>query len=151
MLTTLYSQAENADPRDPVYPANLSAALFEMGDYVGCMNAIHRSWKLLMEKQEMNAGLVVRLSTRLARALSNGARAGTLSRETLNRHENQIGKLHATAAEKLASVGSAGVEEEWGRAWSNWEVVRTEMEAYPEKGPACLSDLSRLPMFCKPL
>ena len=144
-------QAEKADPRDPLYPSNLSAALFEMGDYAGSASAVLRSWHLLQERQDMKADLVIRLSTRLARALCHGARAGTPLQELLTRSEDEIEQLQVVAAERLSVDGNVNMKEEWRRAWKDWETVRAEMAECVEKGEVCSSGLSRLPVFCKPL
>jgi hypothetical protein len=48
-VDALIVQAEKFDGTNPVYPSNLSAALFELGDYKGCTDAILRSWSLQPE------------------------------------------------------------------------------------------------------
>ena len=146
------SQAEKADPRDPVYPSNLSAALFESGDYAGSADAVLRSWKLLEERGDMASDLVVRLSIRLARALCHGARARLPLHDTLTRNSTEIEQLKATAAEKLSDGGKTALREESCRAWKVWEATHAEMTQDAEgKTQACLHGLSRLPLFCKPL
>ncbi|KAJ7247121.1 hypothetical protein B0H12DRAFT_1072962 [Mycena haematopus] len=70
-------QGEKLDPVNPIYPSNLSAALFEMGSYNECISAILRSFAHLDSALEENSSLASRLSTRLAKSLSYSFAAGT--------------------------------------------------------------------------
>ncbi|KAJ7311762.1 hypothetical protein DFH08DRAFT_973846 [Mycena albidolilacea] len=74
-----YKQAEKLDPTNPVYPSNLSAALFEMGSYNECASAILRSFALLdlSSSSEEKSSLAPRLSAQLAKSLSQALAAGT--------------------------------------------------------------------------
>ncbi|KAJ7222756.1 hypothetical protein B0H12DRAFT_1241063 [Mycena haematopus] len=72
-----YQQGEKLDPVNPIYPSNLSAALFEMGSYNECISAILRSFAHLDSALEENSSLASRLSTRLAKSLSYSFAAGT--------------------------------------------------------------------------
>lgn len=62
-------QAENADPGVAVYPSNLSAALFESGDYPACIAAISRA--TMLATTGGNDGLLTKLSPRMVRAISH--------------------------------------------------------------------------------
>ncbi|KAJ7452811.1 hypothetical protein FB451DRAFT_1373943 [Mycena latifolia] len=76
LATQRYQQAEQLDHANPVYPSNLSAALFEMGDYSACVAAILRSCSQLDFETNTNAALASRLSVRLAKSLSQAFAAG---------------------------------------------------------------------------
>lgn len=147
-------QAEKADPSDPVYPSNLSAALFEVGDYVGCVNAVLRSWALLNNKSDTKPDLLVRLSTRLAKALCHGVRDGSLDENSLASTQPDV-KLVMQEATSCASGWSSSTSEAaieaLNRAWNEWNLTAAEMDEYSAKRPVSLSGLSRLPLFCQPL
>ncbi|TBU53623.1 hypothetical protein BD310DRAFT_887493 [Dichomitus squalens] len=144
----LYSKAERADPRDPVYPSNLSAALYETGDYAGCVDAVLRSWDLLKDKDDAKPDLIRRLSMRLARSLCHGVRAGTITQDVLTKHKEDIMLLQEAAAECPTSAATGG---EHAHVWEDWETVKLEIDDYAQKADTCLDKLSRLPLFCKPL
>ncbi|OJT04030.1 hypothetical protein TRAPUB_5266 [Trametes pubescens] len=111
-----YSQAKQADPTDPVYPSNLSAALYEVGDYAGCIDAVLRAWRIL-DGKDTKPDLLVRLSNRLAKALSLGVRAMTISQTDL--HANEAGIQELRKAAKTASEGL-------GNATTAEDLVRTD-------------------------
>ncbi|PIL28785.1 hypothetical protein GSI_08829 [Ganoderma sinense ZZ0214-1] len=144
----LYAKAEHADPIDPVYPSNLSAALYEIGDYAKCADAVMRSWNLLKDKTDAKPDLILRLSTRLAKSLCHGVRAGTVSQDSLVKYKEDIMLLQEAAAKRPASAAAG---QEHGRVWEDWETVKLEMDDYAKKGEACLGGLSRLPLFLKSL
>ncbi|TFK84364.1 hypothetical protein K466DRAFT_527460 [Polyporus arcularius HHB13444] len=147
-----YFKAEKADPRDPVYPSNLSAALFETGDYAACAEAVLRAWKLLKAKSDAKHDLIVRLSSRLAKALCYGARAGSITVSDVSTHEAAIEELRkASITGKPSTSTSAPTDDALVRVWDEWAAIRSEMVAYAQKGDACLGGLSRLPMFSKAL
>lgn len=106
-----------------------------------------RSWTLLRDKSDAKPELLVRLSTRLAKALCHGARAGRITREYLAAHAADIQQLHESAT----STSSTAPSTELSKVWEEWEGMQTEVSDYIAKGPACLSGLSHLPLFCKPL
>ncbi|KAJ7480716.1 hypothetical protein FB451DRAFT_152684 [Mycena latifolia] len=87
-------------PTNPVYPSNLSAALFEEGDCLSCVTNIDRWRKLHGSKKPPSSGentatpdpdpsidhnkaLALRLSGRLAKALSHGVRSGSVSQKQM--------------------------------------------------------------------
>ena len=104
-------QAENADPSDPVYPSNLSAALYEIGDYAKCVDAVIRSWNLLKDKADVKPELIIRLSTRLAKSLCHGVCAGTITADNLAKHKEAVMLLQEAATERPASA-AVGEEHE---------------------------------------
>lgn len=105
----------------------------------------------MQEKEDEKAELVVRLSTRLARALCHGVRAGSVLSSTYTANEEDLEMLQVAAAAKLSTSGNTSSKEEWRRAWKDWENAHAEIEEYGDQGDACLSALSRLPLFCKAL
>lgn len=149
LTQNLIEQAEKADARDPDYPSNLSAALFEVGDYLGCVGAVLRAWRRLKDLSDKPEGLVLRLSVRLAKAHCHGARAGTISMDHLMFSEIDIDEMRSAATRAFVDDGS---HETLLRAWPEWSVTRSELGGdYRQKREACLVGFSRLPIFCKPL
>ncbi|KAF8876825.1 hypothetical protein BD779DRAFT_1475455 [Infundibulicybe gibba] len=137
-----FAQAEIADSTDVVYPSNLSAALYEMGDYAACLKAIVRAWRLLSLSDSQASGpLVQRLSTRLAKALCHGGRCGTITRLIVDAPANQ----RATA--ELSSKGGSNC------AWDEWNAL---VDGYGNSDWDKISHqakigLSRLPIFRCPV
>lgn len=143
-------QAEKADSSDPVYPSNLSAALYETGDYAGCVSAILRSWKLLNSQRDTRRDLVVRLSSRLAKALCFSARSNPSSR-AFALDVADIKELKEFSLKSSSDAPSSSAIEELRRAWQDWETAESEVDALVQRGDLCLAALSRLPLFLKPL
>lgn len=141
-----YSQAEQTDPTDPVYPSNLSAALYEIGDYAGCTDAVLRAWRLL-EGKDTKPDLLVRLSNRLAKALSLGVRARAISQTD----EAGIKELRKAAETASVGVGNATAAEDLARTWEEWDATAPDVKAFAEQSDVAISSLSRLPLFSKPL
>ncbi|KAI0634386.1 hypothetical protein C8Q77DRAFT_1217561 [Trametes polyzona] len=142
--------AEKADPNDPVYPSNLSAALFEVGDYSGCVVAILRSWRLLRPQRDSKGDLVARLSSRLAKTLCFAARSDPEAIRTTKLYASDIAKLkeYSLKATSGASPVDIGELHRW---WNEWEASKTGLGCFEEKKSKCLAALSRLPLFMKPL
>ncbi|KAJ7663880.1 hypothetical protein DFH06DRAFT_1393704, partial [Mycena polygramma] len=136
-----YAKAEELNPTNPVYSSNLSASLFEEGDYVSCAKAINR-WCHLEEAKTMknaNPNLGLRLSARLAKALSHGARGGFVQQNLLHEIDATIRELKA-----LTETG----EPELRRLWNDWD--RVEAEASDRDSTAAARErFSTLPMFRK--
>lgn len=149
------AQAEKANSKDPVYPSNLSAALYEIGDYLACASAILRSWKLLQDQSESatKPDLIIRLSTRLAKALTFAVLSKMATKADLDAYEGGIATLRERSfAIPTASTGSAvNAVDELSRAWQQWDVVQSEGDERTQKSEACLRNLSKLPIFMKPL
>ncbi|KAK0441234.1 uncharacterized protein EV420DRAFT_1769052 [Desarmillaria tabescens] len=70
-----YRQAEEINLRDAVFPSNLSAALYELGDYCGSFEAICRA----VQQPDCSSNLHQRLSPRMAKCHIYGTRSGTIS------------------------------------------------------------------------
>ncbi|KAJ7218678.1 hypothetical protein GGX14DRAFT_437608 [Mycena pura] len=104
-----YQEAEKLEPTNPIYPSNLSAALFEMGNYTECASAILRCCSHL--DFETQAPLASRLSIRLAKALSQSFAAGN----SIAIHEN---------TPEIARVEQAGpTEGPDATVWSFWRNI----------------------------
>ena len=121
--STNQSQAESMDPSDPVYPSNLSAALYEIANYADCVKAILRAWTLL--QSDPKPGLLVRLSTRLAKALCNGFRGGMISSKWMQEHGSLIGDLEASATGICSTDVDAASLSELTHVWREWKRLRS--------------------------
>lgn len=141
-----YKKAEAAAPNDAVYPSNLSAALYEMGDYAACFEAICRSVKRLPEP-DANPSLSLRLSTRLAKSLSYGVRSGTISSDVLQQSSGAIQALERKFNEALSK--SSEVPGDTVRAWKDWKRVEKEIEAVSRGRDAAQDRLVRIPIAKK--
>ncbi|TFK84368.1 hypothetical protein K466DRAFT_654782 [Polyporus arcularius HHB13444] len=146
-----YEKAEKADPSSPVYPSNLSAALYEAGDYLRCVDAVLRSWKLLETCPEAQPDLVAKLSIRLAKALCHGVSARAITHDLVTRRQDEICKLQDCATKLPAQGKTKKPDEDFTRVWDEWIHMESDLKSYDEKREACLRGFSRLPMFCKPL
>ncbi|KAI0719792.1 hypothetical protein C8T65DRAFT_725210 [Cerioporus squamosus] len=144
----LYKKAEQCDPKGYVYPSNLSAALYELGDYPGSIDAVIRSWRLCRDKPDANVDFITRLSMRLGKALCHGSRAGTVTSEFLRRIAGDIRQIREASTEATAK---AAQYEELKRVWDEWMTVYRELVPCAANAPTSLSGLSRLPLFFKPL
>ncbi|KAI0357702.1 hypothetical protein OH77DRAFT_1421794 [Trametes cingulata] len=140
----LYAKAERFDPSDPVYPSNLSAALYEAGDYLGCVSAVSRAWRLLREQPDAKPDLCTRLSARLVKALCVSVQSQPSSKESLKEYEVHIQELQDRAL-------SSSPDGDLARAWRDWEAMTAKAEERARRSEISLSGLSRLPLFMKPL
>lgn len=121
-LTSSY-QAEEADPEDPVYPSNLSAALYETADYLACAKAVLRSWKLLKDSSTAKQDLISRLSTRLAKCLAHGLLDGSISDDFVEDHVDDISQLRKASLENAPAISTAPASAELSKAWKLWDSV----------------------------
>ncbi|KAI0738399.1 hypothetical protein C8Q80DRAFT_1124983 [Daedaleopsis nitida] len=140
--------AEEVDDSDPVFPSNLSAALFELGEYKGCVEAILRAWRHMQNSETTTEALVVRLSTRLAKAACHGAHAHKIQAGDPATLHPEVDKLRSAA---LSIVANDASQETLRNAWEEWAITETDMSDLSGKRDACLAGLSRLPMFCRAL
>ncbi|KAJ7609070.1 hypothetical protein FB45DRAFT_945295 [Roridomyces roridus] len=137
-----YSDAQKLDPKSSVYPSNLSAALFEEGDYLSCISAIDRWWRLYrpadFEENPLgpDSRVSLRLAGRLAKALGHAVRNGSLS--TLRLHD-----LRDTIAE--LRIVSAAVD---GAPSLEWDVI-DDVVGRHEKAAEARTRFSTLPIFRK--
>ncbi|KAI0366581.1 hypothetical protein BV20DRAFT_1124210 [Pilatotrama ljubarskyi] len=144
-------QAEKVETIDPVYPSNLSAALHEVADYAGAVDAVLRAWKKLREKGDAKPDLVLRLSSRLAKALCLGVRARTISRDAISAREADIRALRDAAVNGLPEGSKTAAQEELLLVWREWDATGPDAEAFSQKSDQAAAALLRLPLFSKPL
>ncbi|RDB17580.1 hypothetical protein Hypma_001021 [Hypsizygus marmoreus] len=125
--------AEKLDPTNPVYPSNLSAALYELGDYAGCINAILRSWSLDPEPT-----LAAKLSTRLAKALSHALQNSTIDDVYITNHLSGIEALEGLSS----NLSSEGVD-----AWTLCNRIRSKADHYKDLSREARIRFSRMPIY----
>lgn len=135
-------QAEKAAPQEAVYPSNLSAALYELGDYPGCFQAICRATNNCPDS-EANSNLLSRLSLRLAKTLAHGVRRGDISPQSI-----QDGSTVLERLKKSADAGSS-TNTDLVRAWNDWKRVEDETETVAKGAASARTRLSQLPIFRK--
>ncbi|KAJ6507320.1 hypothetical protein C8R47DRAFT_1100924 [Mycena vitilis] len=141
-----YTEAEELCPTNPVYSSNLSAALFEEGDYLSCIMAIDRWWKLCrpadfeenLQSPSLDSRLALRLSSRLVKALCHGVRSGVVGQQCTH-------DLGVTIAE-LRRVGGMGEDI---NLWSDWDRISREPGDWNENSAEARARLSALPIFRK--
>ncbi|KZV73536.1 hypothetical protein PENSPDRAFT_648881 [Peniophora sp. CONT] len=139
----LYQKAEDAVPTDPVYPSNLSAALYEAADYAGAFSAILRSWSLLQNANETKNVLALRLSTRLARTLANGLSYGSFSLGDVNDATAGVQGLRARADE-----GDEPANVEARRLWKEWDILCERANSIGEEDrQQAKIDVARMPLL----
>ena len=136
VLNIDYHQAEKLDPDSPVYPSNLSSALYELGDYASCMEAILRSWAL-----EPGPELSLRLSTRLAKALSQGVQNGSIQPSVIEQNEPAIKEL-----ERFSTTDNVDAIQ----AWKIWKNVKKGLGHHSDLVREAKFRFSKLPIF-KPM
>ncbi|KAJ3551566.1 hypothetical protein NM688_g4626 [Phlebia brevispora] len=124
-----YTKAEHADTKNAVYPSNLSAALYEIGDYHASAEAILRSWKLLDASPDANQSMITRLSTRLAKCLSHGLLGKQVSDAFLGECDAAIEHFKKSSID----LASAPFKAELENAWKLWDNVRRGDEASREE------------------
>ncbi|KAI0366568.1 hypothetical protein BV20DRAFT_1055566 [Pilatotrama ljubarskyi] len=135
-----YAKAEQLEPDDPVYPSNLSAALYESGDYAGCASAVLRAWNILRDKRDARRDLVLRQSARLAKALCFFVQSQPGSRDCLKARKDDIRAI------REYSLSCASNED-----LSDWDVTDVESDVGAHGRDLCLNKMSRLPLFIKHL
>ncbi|VDB92191.1 unnamed protein product [Peniophora sp. CBMAI 1063] len=146
---SLYKQAEDLKPSDSVFPSNLSAALYEIADYEGCFRAILRSWSALCatKNERSNETLALRLSTRLAKTMTNGLVTGALS-DAMGEVEN--GPQAVASLREQADVcmeASAEARSQAIKAWQDWDTVFAEsMRVGDAEKRRAQTDVARLPV-----
>ncbi|KZV73527.1 hypothetical protein PENSPDRAFT_648877 [Peniophora sp. CONT] len=146
---TFYKQAEQLDPGDPVFASNLSAALFEIADYEGCFRAIVRSWAALCAaKNETPSGtLPLRLSTRLAKTMTNGIVTGALS-DAMGEVEGGPQAVASLREQSDVCIdASAEARSQASKAWQDWDIVFAEsMRVGEAEKRRAQVDIARLPV-----
>jgi hypothetical protein len=131
-----YAEAEALDSENPVFPSNLSAAQYEIGEYSACADAILRSWS-----RKPDSALVAKLSTRLAKALCHAAQAGTWNVSNMEEHAS------AVSAIEEAGKQSAADHSESDQAWLLWHRVQADLKDHDQLCHEAKVRLSRFPIF----
>ncbi|SJL02420.1 uncharacterized protein ARMOST_05747 [Armillaria ostoyae] len=129
-----YEQAEKAAPDNAIFPSNLSAALYETGDYAGSYRAIMRSAKLLSDLSSSN--LATKLSTRLSKVVSYGLRNGTISPKDYRDYEEVIEQLRQ----------ATGNSEE---VWRDYDRAINEHDTVVQRASSARRNLASLPIARK--
>lgn len=124
-----------------MYSSNLSAALYEAGDYTACFLAIIRSSKLLLAETDRNNNLIDRVSTRLARTLRYGIRSGRLSYRFVT-SDSAKGIIA-----ELKRIQETSENADLKKAWEEWEQVENTMDKVAEESASARERLVRLPSF----
>ncbi|TCD61538.1 hypothetical protein EIP91_008282 [Steccherinum ochraceum] len=140
----LFAKAESLDPTDPVYPSNLSAALYENGQYADAIRAILRSWLLLKPLAQDKPDLVTRLFTRLGKALAQGIASGQVDAAFLK--EQQLGMeslKHAVVKLALEKPEDAALVESV-RAWPDLLDLNAQVDGREEVVKAGLKRFSKI-------
>ncbi|TCD63142.1 hypothetical protein EIP91_005901 [Steccherinum ochraceum] len=137
----LYRKAESIAPREAVYPSNLSAAHYELGDYAASLQAIQRAFENIPSTEDVSP-LAIRLSTRLAKVLSHGVRDGSISSEMLKDTSEMLSRI-STLAE------NPDFGQELGAAWKDWRRVESEKERVSRGAAGAKAHLSSLPILRK--
>lgn len=122
-----------------MYPSNLSAALYELGDYSACVAKIIRSWELM--QLAVNQPLALRLSSRLAKALCHGVQAGSILPEQIWSHSTAIDQLEAVV---LQVSDSNAQSQDCARLWKQWRIADSGDRSVLVSD--ALSRLSRVPI-----
>ncbi|TCD63143.1 hypothetical protein EIP91_005902 [Steccherinum ochraceum] len=137
----LYIAAESFAPGEAVYPSNLSAAFFELGDYAASFQAIRRAFQNISNTDDV-LPLSARLSIRLAKVLSHGVRDGSISSEMLKDDGEILDRVSA-----LVDKPDAGGE--LVAAWKAWQRVDREREKVLRGTASAKARLLSLPIFRK--
>ncbi|KAF5371689.1 hypothetical protein D9758_003390 [Tetrapyrgos nigripes] len=138
----LYKRAESTAPQDPVYPSNLSAALYELGDYSACFQAICRAVSNASNPKDDHSSLLSRLSLRMAKSLSLGSRNGMINTFTIEKEK--------TAVERLKTLGkSSDPKSELAITWEQWRRVEEEAKSVSNGVEEAKTRLTRLPLYRK--
>ncbi|GAW05069.1 hypothetical protein LENED_006903 [Lentinula edodes] len=149
-----YAKAESQTPQDPVFSSNLSAALYELGDYAGCVHAICRAAKKVQalqdDDQEKNLVLLQKLSSRLPKAFIHGILIESIDASSLGLEDDG----EKDVLERLRSVGagtsSSNPDSDTSRLWEQFQRVRDERSAISEVDVVnARHRLADLPIFKK--
>lgn len=90
-----------------------------MGGYSGSVKAICRCWKIL--SSESYPALALKLSIRIAKALSQGARNGSISSDLLENDAQVIDQLEVIALQQPAALSESIPEQV--RVWKDWKFI----------------------------
>ncbi|KAJ2921754.1 hypothetical protein H1R20_g15338, partial [Candolleomyces eurysporus] len=106
-----YKEAVALDPKSLVYPSNLSAALYELGQYSSCVETVLVAWKLIESPINDLSGIAKKLSSRLAKALVLGLQDGTIPSSLVRENCAEIESIRAISPDDPSWAVYAGLEE----------------------------------------
>lgn len=132
-----------------MYPSNLSAALYELGDYKGSYEAICRSADLLT-KEQWESPLAKRLSARIAKCLRYGARSGVITPDMAEKAPAVCDKLRSTGRQPSGD-SAPGTAADAASAWDEWDFVKGEMNKVTGNANDARGRLAQMPIFRKPV
>ncbi|CAA7262627.1 unnamed protein product [Cyclocybe aegerita] len=137
-----YLEATRKDGAEPKYPSNASAALFEQGKYVPCVETIIKAWRRLSDKNNSRMptasdALAIKPATRLAKCNLNG-----FTRRLISPHATP-----STAEEQQRSEIEARIEQfvylgrededskvkEMLTVWQQWRAIRFDCAQHSTK------------------
>ncbi|TCD64568.1 hypothetical protein EIP91_003895 [Steccherinum ochraceum] len=136
-----YQKAEAAAPTEAVYPSNLSATFFELGDYSSCFQSICRAVQKLGDSEDVSP-LFSRLSTRLAKTLCFGTCAGQISSESVQSNAEVIKRL-------ASAVNKSGSSEDLVSSWADWTRMEKDLKKMGAAAAQARTRFSNLPIFRK--
>ncbi|SJL14510.1 uncharacterized protein ARMOST_17971 [Armillaria ostoyae] len=101
-----YRQAQESSPEDPIYTSNLSAALYELGDYSNAFNAVCLA---VTKSDPESPDFLQRLSARMAKCLLYG----TIDRKVVSQAAIIVNKLESRHSSK---------------EWKMWRALESEAD-----------------------
>lgn len=139
-----------------MFSSNLSAALYELGDYAGCVHAICRAAKIVQalqnknDDQEKNLVLLQKLSSRLPKAFIHGILNGSIDASSLG----LVDEGEKDVLERLRFVGegtgSSNPDSDTSRLWKQFQGFRDERSSISEVDVVkARHRLADLPIFKK--
>ncbi|KAF8970584.1 hypothetical protein BDZ97DRAFT_1753793 [Flammula alnicola] len=147
-----YSEATKLDRKEPKYPSNLSAVLYELGRYSECVKVIYISWQRLRAQNTVDGKLStppeldplgLKLATRFAKAKSNGSSSKAISLhaepsvDTAPAGSERVFQSLGADIEKFALLERAGhVDARIGDlrwAWEQWRAIRHHCSRHTAK------------------
>ncbi|PPQ68988.1 hypothetical protein CVT25_009173 [Psilocybe cyanescens] len=131
----LNADATKIGPNEPKYPSNLSAVLYELGQYLECITAIRKAWTRLRARNPTEGKLptpiesdplAIKLATRFAKANVN-----TVASKAASLHDMLSPDVDLdTDIEKFVKLEREGSDDtkiqEMKAAWDQWQNLRDE-------------------------
>ncbi|KAK0218347.1 hypothetical protein EDD85DRAFT_797736 [Armillaria nabsnona] len=118
----LYGKAEKLEPKNAIYPSNLSAAYYD----------------------EPSPALAIELVTRLSKTLSCGVQSGSITLKDLEDNLSTVNELWVIA-ETSASTSNSNASPEASSAWDEWKRVAQDFERVKNGAQDARSRLAALP------
>ncbi|KAJ2932711.1 hypothetical protein H1R20_g4369, partial [Candolleomyces eurysporus] len=128
-----YKEAVALDPKSLVYPSNLSAALYELGQYSSCVDTVLAAWKLIESPTNDSSGIAKKLSSRLAKALVLGLQDGTIPSSLVRENCAEIEYIRAISPDDPSWAVYAGLEEKLQNG--QYEIAQKDAKKHFSKLP----------------